>query len=1120
MSRKLTLILFVFLINNIKLEEICESITQEVSFGGENRNIIWDVYLKDNIYRSTPLCLDENSKIIERFCFNNSWDDEPSCEILQEEINPCPEDFFYFKSKNICYTILKNVTFPPKCPYSNVIGFFDHIQLFSENLVEGPVWFPAKTIQDYGVGNMVIIEPTKYYGDLVSNSSFWKETFNKRCLIYESKLIFKPVFCNATYDFVCAYKPLEMNENSPCSRKLQKLCASADFNFTEGKCFCKQENDCNEIAEFKKPYQHILSENCKDPSCSICQENIVYDKPSISMKLNKESKRLELFVDNIDDLYLPDGRKVPIFCFSNTNSYISTFSIDSFDDYEVINENRIVYYFKYSQNCPGHYWCEAFELPTMAKLQTGKVLVFDEEFYGNEYAAILSINFRNVKDALIDFLQGTLIRHLTTKTEPFYLRWITTVDIDEESMIAEFLIHVTSKVFKDIQIEYSEFYDILNLILEEVKDFMTLNDLRSVSYCLPDVTNSMDIYLHWPLTKVNATTTPEEFCLQEDGTPVFRACVGDFLYGAKWMSVNGSCSKDPIKSPITAVLYDLLHKNETIENKINNLEEITGNFSNYLPVDIHYIAEIIEKTDKDHVDYLLSFTKVIDNIVSTQKETLQTSQDLLNSTDKLLYNFDVLVENFYNKKRIKFDTDIMTKNIKVYIFDAKISDTIGIAIYQNDFGYEIKKLSRNVTLETLLEDETVQIATFIPKELIKQISENLFKNEPLIVAITVFLNDYLFNQDHLDTKQVSGNIFGILLPKLKEDFTVQIPIVYKNVDNAIEKQCSYWHYGSPNEFANIKGKWEADKTPKTFQNHDVCWFDHTTHFALLIFSDFTVECEQELSSNYKYLNVVTTLGCALSIIGILGILITAVLFKPWRSSKGNQILVQYSIVTLLQICLLYAASNIDSKENYVLCVIIGASLHYNVLSQFCWMLVMAILHYQRFVLVFNQQNKWIILKSCLIGYIFPFLPVIINISINIENYTVGTTGICYPTGAALYIWLLTPVGCIVLTNLFIFCIIIKNIFHHKFNDECRHDYIFVLKLRLVVVLFSTLGITWLFGFAAEMFTSIWCTYIFCVTASLQGFIIFLAFIVFNATTRRMYWLFTKTFQLRLKLLCK
>jgi hypothetical protein len=62
----------------------------------------------------------------------------------------------------------------------------------------------------------------------------------------------------------------------------------------------------------------------------------------------------------------------------------------------------------------------------------------------------------------------------------------------------------------------------------------------------------------------------------------------------------------------------------------------------------------------------------------------------------------------------------------------------------------------------------------------------------------------------------------------------------------------------------------------------------------------------------------------------------------------------------------------------------------------------------------------------------------------------------------------------------------------------------VYQWRLVVLLFFMLGLTWIFGIFSELDFGVVFVYLFCSTATLQGFIVFLFFIVFNANTRYLY----------------
>ncbi|GJQ76525.1 hypothetical protein Trydic_g2228 [Trypoxylus dichotomus] len=1160
--------------------KICSPTTQEI-----NGKILWWGNYTDeesDWYLSEPLCLNENYTIINRKCENDTWDPEPLCFIVQPKFSPCPEDFTYHEESEICYITVSNQTFPPSCPYTNVISFYDYAFLIG-NDIPGPVWYPATRFKDYGVGHLVVREPTRYYGSLVTVKYSWKGSFYKDCLIAYSSTSFEMVHCQSRYDAVCAYKSLRYLTNTYCSKNVHEQCYYSDYNLNISKCFCIKEptENCNALAELKKPYQNFIlptkHNNCRigleleenffwtnskeklsytnwnrrtdfrkrygvltednswslenesEISCVLCEENTTYENIQLSLALDIKNKQLTLIVDNPKDLYIPpdsDG----IFCFTDTSASTSShpYTVIKHENYEIINDTRIKYYFSYSTNCPGHYWCQVFAQPNLDMIQTDRLLVFDEDIYGNEFVTTIVVKYNDsmnpTSSAFYTTIYDSIQEHLSSGNEslPFFLRWVSIVNLNETSQTIDYLVHMTSKDFTNVEEEFEEFEALIASTVGKVAAIHDVSNFRSVSYCLPENTVSNGISLQWPLTKINSTVTPEEFCLHEDGFPVTRTCAGDFLSGAYWAEIIGTCSDDPRQSSITAQLYQLVQSNASLTVKSNSLVELTKDVSEYIPVDIHYIAEILDKAEKEDVSSVENVTVVIDNIIGTQKSTLKQSQEILNSTDRILYNFDILLQNFIEQPSPRFIRDtiaeIITKNLMVFVFDAKQTNVRGIAVYNRSQEREILKLRDDVSYADFVNREGLEVATYIPQSLIEQINQTLDDNQPLTVIITVFLNDYLFNEyPSNDSREPYKSVFGILLPTINEKYRSPIKIIYNFTDSGLVERCAFWRYGYISNFENTKGEWDLQDEPTNGNHIRVCDFEHTTHFALLILADVSLDEQASYAKHNTILHIITSIESALSVFGIFWIFLTAFLFKRWRQNKGNQILLHYSIVTLLQLTLLFMsndARNSGSAES--LCICIGVSLHYIVLSQFCWMLIMAVLHYQRFVLVFEKPQRWILLKSCLFGYGLPLLPVIINLStLTPLNYVQGNTGMCYPTGDGFTIWLLIPVLVIASINLIFFCVIIWNIFHEKMNDMYGHDFILVLKLRLVVVLFSLLGISWVFGFASEFLSSVIFAYLFTITVGIQGFVLFLAFIALNESTRNMYLvLFLKTYKYR------
>lgn len=300
----------------------------------------------------------------------------------------------------------------------------------------------------------------------------------------------------------------------------------------------------------------------------------------------------------------------------------------------------------------------------------------------------------------------------------------------------------------------------------------------------------------------------------------------------------------------------------------------------------------------------------------------------------------------------------------------------------------------------------------------------------------------------------------------------------------------------------VRGFWKNDVEPKDKNSTTFCKYNHLTHFALLLESN--VKNFNDPLQN-QVLDIITKVNCFLSLLGIVIIMLTAFLFEKWRQNTGNQILMHFSIAISIKIVMLYISELVDRKtHNKMLCYISGAVLHYSVLSEFCWMLIIAILQFKRFVEVLGGPPKYIILKSCICGWILPTFPVFCIMILDIDNYLQSSLGICYPSGLGLHLGVWLPLIIIVTINFIIFLFIIYNVFHKKteFKDQINYEILF--QWRLAILLFSMLGLTWFFGFISLIKNSLVFIYLFCFTASLQGFIMFLFFIVFNKSTRFLY----------------
>jgi hypothetical protein len=207
------------------------------------------------------------------------------------------------------------------------------------------------------------------------------------------------------------------------------------------------------------------------------------------------------------------------------------------------------------------------------------------------------------------------------------------------------------------------------------------------------------------------------------------------------------------------------------------------------------------------------------------------------------------------------------------------------------------------------------------------------------------------------------------------------------------------------------------------------------------------------------------------------------------------------------------------------CIILGILMHYSILAAFCWMLVSAALQLLRFVVVISARPPHFLLKGVLFGWGAPLIPVIsLLISGPVSSYSAldfenGSAPFCYPRDLKLILAVILPVSLSVIANLITFFVIIYRVscgrnkkLHGKVTGISERQ-MAIRQLRMSILLFFLLGLSWVFGLLALLSPSeleewrIILSYLFCATATLQGLALFLFFVAWERKARAL-WLAT------------
>uniref|UniRef100_A0A914E9N3 Latrophilin-3 n=1 Tax=Acrobeloides nanus TaxID=290746 RepID=A0A914E9N3_9BILA len=273
-----------------------------------------------------------------------------------------------------------------------------------------------------------------------------------------------------------------------------------------------------------------------------------------------------------------------------------------------------------------------------------------------------------------------------------------------------------------------------------------------------------------------------------------------------------------------------------------------------------------------------------------------------------------------------------------------------------------------------------------------------------------------------------------------------------------------------------------------------CTCNHLTSFAILM--DITGSLDGLTGANWIALDIITIIGCALSIICLI---LSVFVFTFFSSLYNARNTIHRNLCLTLLIAELIFVIGIDRVQNQGACKAIAILLHYFFMSAFCWMLLEGYQLYRMLIQVF-EANQSKILLYYLVGYGFP--AVIVAISAGSAHQCYGTTNYCWIDVKTPLIWaFVAPITVIIVINLIILIIALRVVLSVKTRDRTTQDKIFGW-LKGSTLLLCLLGITWIFGYLTAVPTGVPVfAYIFTILNVLQGVMIFVLHVVLNEKVR-------------------
>uniref|UniRef100_A0A182SA06 G-protein coupled receptors family 2 profile 2 domain-containing protein n=1 Tax=Anopheles maculatus TaxID=74869 RepID=A0A182SA06_9DIPT len=508
-----------------------------------------------------------------------------------------------------------------------------------------------------------------------------------------------------------------------------------------------------------------------------------------------------------------------------------------------------------------------------------------------------------------------------------------------------------------------------------------------------------------------------------------------------------------------------------------------------------------------------------------------------------------------------------TARLIVLIADPTVANVTGLALFRNrtsrsesddrsdngedpeheDFSdYSLRYLYMNQSIESLLAEADLEIGSFIPQHVIEGLDElnkafatpdeeedldtaaastaptSEAVEDPLPPAnllriiVTIYYNDHAFRETKNGTiARPNSKIISVNMPGYGSRLPDEIPIYTRERTRDLPGRCGYWSFDSDNstEF----GHWSYDECRLLNVSGplSLCGCFHLTSFSRLTTD---IQMVETVGVSQKFiadkgtlaLDIITAIGCSMSLLGVVGIFATAILFPSWRAKASSKILLQLSCAIAVEMIIIFLEGpDIDQNRiSQIECALLGAIFHYIILVTFMWMLITAYLQFMRYVKVLGRlRPAHFILKATVCCWGGPLLVVSLFLSLDYTLYLKrdNLSDICYPHGSALWYGLLLPIGLIIFVNLVSFVIVMYHIFTIPSNLTKTADHAMTLaQLRLSVFLFFLLGLPWIFGMLTTGTEDKLFAYLFCLTAPVQGFVLFVYFVLMDPTARR-FW---------------
>ncbi|XP_073399650.1 adhesion G-protein coupled receptor G4 isoform X2 [Dendrobates tinctorius] len=543
-----------------------------------------------------------------------------------------------------------------------------------------------------------------------------------------------------------------------------------------------------------------------------------------------------------------------------------------------------------------------------------------------------------------------------------------------------------------------------------------------------------------------------------------------------------------------------------IPSSFNDLENVpvTPENANYLAMQILNMTKTATSLLDNDIRIILNKISEIIALGEIDPENAKVHIDVINTillrAGTSISPFTNKILNLMEEVGFKMNFSSETANVTTDSMALLISKTFG-ELYFTVTTYLEGNLE--ITLEQFPFDKAVA-SIHLPKSIQNQADISTSKVQFNFIGTSSPFQGSEPSGHVLNTYVISASFEGKSIKDLKNPVDITLWHFQENVWN-FPVECAFWDFTKNNNM----GGWNTSGCllKSTSKEYTSCSCNHLTHFGVLL--DITRAPLDPL--NEHILTLLTYVGCGFASLFIGLALVTYGMFKQLRRDYPSKILMNLCF-SLLMLNLVFLVNEwLSSFRIPGLCILVGALLHYFLLTSFTWMGLEAVHMYFAFVKVFNSYIHKYILKLCIAGWGIPLVVVAALLSANVHFY-----GDMYEDkeleNPAVFCWIkndtvfYTAVVCyfglIFFLNISMFIVVLVQIKTLKSTRIKDWKTLFLHDIKSTLSLGLLLGLTWGFIFMAWGPVRVAFSYLFVIFNTLLGFFIFVFHCLIKENVRR------------------